>query len=517
MTEPYDLIRVLLIDDKPKSLCREYQFAEKEYIAPRIAEVRAPFLREWFQLRWIATAKEAREFRDLATAVALRDPQALGEAGWVPEILCFDYALTGDDDPVHERSLPTELVAEISPLPALRERAALLGVSVPLPSDAPETGAAPGEDSTGCYAGGLLFTTFSDHPCAPVAMTRKTPESIENTEASFFEWFLKEESHGTFEARGNNEPSWLDLISQGVKALRSRLEQLARGSVINLSLTDLLTVAETGLHTTLTFSSRYATRRLPVAALFLDIPEADRTRFSKSWAVDRLTDVYRSLSVGDDFAATRVDLAKASEIASQLWAAYTDNGRMIRRLRLSELLLKSKGAAESEKQKKDVRQPRTDQEQAELDGHARFFGINDPDRPGRQGCQENALDIRTVDASPLARRWACLMIVVRLLALRSCASRRLDELREEHREYGEQDAGLLAPLHEDDVFLALFPLAQTPLILPFHADTSPTVNWGVVLRRWRIDGQPPLPTARSSRLGESRPQHTAPSRWHEMV
>ena len=111
-TITYDKIRVLLIDDYPSSLEIEDEYEGRKCAFPVIYDPRIPELESYFELRWIATATEAREFRDLTSAVALRNPRALDQEGWVPEILCFDYALTKDQRPLVDREFPSHLLRE---------------------------------------------------------------------------------------------------------------------------------------------------------------------------------------------------------------------------------------------------------------------------------------------------------------------------------------------------------------------------------------------------------------------
>jgi hypothetical protein len=107
----FDRIRVLLIDDNPTFLELEKRVDGERVPVPVIhdqgtGELERPELSELFELRWLASAGEAREFRDVSLAVAAVSPKALGKYGWVPEIVCFDYALTLDTRRVEEREFP---------------------------------------------------------------------------------------------------------------------------------------------------------------------------------------------------------------------------------------------------------------------------------------------------------------------------------------------------------------------------------------------------------------------------
>ena len=383
---------------------------------------------------------------------------------------------------------------KLSPLLRLRDYAGSLNLSVPSPSPAPATNAPPNADNTGCYSGGLIFTTFADHPCAPVALTRKDPQTILNTEAHFFEWFLQQESNGTFDLKGQSEPLWNRLLLQGVRTLRIRIEQLARGNIVILSLSDLLALAETGTHPVLTVESRYGVRRLSVQALFLDQTPEKRASVAGKWAEDmlvgagvvtpfqvkgaQLTQEAEELA----FKASRKDLTDAEKMTSTLWAAYTDDDLVRTRTLLSELFNKTK---------------RTPDEETELSRLVKYFGIKDL-KKARPACRKNCVDISCLEGTDKSKRWAALMIVVQLLALKARSQLQLEKINSEMGGASEPDASLLGPIQTDDVYLALYPVPQSPVVLPFHEGTNPAGNWSIELRRWRIDGVLP-PSRRGSK------------------
>ena len=104
-------LRVLLIDDEPRGLMRDVEFAGREYRVPKLGPSaregrQIERIAELFEFRWLSTAQEAREFRDLSKVLSLLDPVALGDEGWVPEMLCFEYALTNVRD-LAGQGLPT--------------------------------------------------------------------------------------------------------------------------------------------------------------------------------------------------------------------------------------------------------------------------------------------------------------------------------------------------------------------------------------------------------------------------
>ncbi len=91
----HDRIKILLIDDKPLSLAIDRSYDGRDYEVPSLDgysdnKASGLTLSDYFEVRWLASAAEGREYRDLATGIADLSPRALGEEGWLPEILCFD-------------------------------------------------------------------------------------------------------------------------------------------------------------------------------------------------------------------------------------------------------------------------------------------------------------------------------------------------------------------------------------------------------------------------------------------
>lgn len=491
MTSTHEKIRVLLIDDDPSGLLgQEPLIGDKRHFIPCIYEEGdgegvKPELASLFDLRWLATSRESREFRDLSMAVASRSPKRLGVQGWVPEIVCFDYAMTGVPNAVRDRGFPPEVVELLSPLGPLRECAESLDLNVPIPPPVPDTGSPKNADNHGLFAGGMIFSTFSDHPCAPVATTVKGSEATIGTEAAFFEWMLEHESHGTFTNKGRQVPSWNDLLCSGMPALRMRLVQLVKAGIVQVALNDLLALAVDGSQPTLTVCSRYGHRRYPVAGLFID-----KTEDPSQWALGLLQSAWWDIGSGDGvgFDEGVSSLAQGRSICDKLWHAYDSeevNQLFEDRIRLSEMLALGEAA-----------------DHTELEGHLRTFGIAGVPDPVE--CSKATWDLRDLaTGDAVAQRWAVLFCIVRLLARRVEALRLSHEWPEEvlHRERLAFDK----PIDADDLYALLFPIAKNPLVLPYHSsDPSAAKNaWQAVLSRLGINLKKLANGSQRLRIGEA--------------
>jgi hypothetical protein len=466
-------IRVLLLDDNPSSLNLIQEIDGVDFPFPQISDSATtnfsmPELNQFFELRWLASAAEAREFRDLSLLVSRTTPEALIREGWIPEIFCFDYALTGVDLTIAQRFFPEKLIDQLSPLSNLRRYVMTANLSSVEFSNLPHVNVAKGDDNYGCFAGGLIFAAFSDHPCGPVALTRKGDDKTAGTEASFFEWMLENEVHGTFTKKGRASPQWRELIPDGITVLRSRIEELARGSLIRVSLDDLIALTDSGKHEVLTIRSRYGLRRLPVRALFLDYKPSQRQDAARNWAAGVLDKIFSGTEAG--FKLTLKDFVEGRTLAQILWTAY-DSDDFVRRIRLSELLARDENH--------HAEKP-TAEEQSELEELKGYFDV---DVEARKVCGANYVDIRNDHFTDRQKRWAVLIIIVLLLDRSAKVRNKLQAERIPAGKQSGNDYSICQPLQAADVYLALFPLPREPLILPFHSGKDPGAQFAKPLTR----------------------------------
>jgi hypothetical protein len=485
MAEAPDKIRVLLIDDNPSFLSEDkIDDRGKVYSVPVIAddptsESHRPEISELFELRWIATAREARHYRDLVRRIGFAAPHKLTADGLIPEIICFDYALTGMRhdvcDPI--RGLPQDVVTSISPMHKLQACATSIAIPVLETPAEPDTGHVHDDDNHGCYAGGMVFSSLSDHPCAPVALTRKGKDKTVRTEAALFEWLLEEESDHTFGRKGRPNPTWNDLLIDGAKALQDRIAELAKVARIQISLDDLLALADekaAALHPILTLRSRYGRRRLPTEGLFIDVAQGQpRLEAARNWARRLLAAAIQGVLAGDEPATphehTLTDFLKGRALADKLWTKYLDKDLMVKRQVVSQVCLRlsSGGSTMLTKIEREA---------------VNAFGIDTSQNITDWEIVDNFYDIRDEDYTARQKRWSALMVTLRVVHRRWSAAQiaRDDELDQRYGNY------LLRGCDSNDVYLALYPLPTTPLVLPWHGGKDCTGEWKD-LSRLKVD------------------------------
>ena len=503
-----DRIRILLIDDEPGTLGGKVKAGGSKWfpVLDDPEDMPEPLgIPRYFELRWLAAPTDVREYWDLTGAVRHRSTKPLASETYVPEIVCFDYALTGTPVPVEERDhVPRDRVADITPLPKLRKLADSLGVRIPDGERLPDELNLSRKDCFGLYAGALLYSAFSEHPCGAVALTRYAEQTIGSSkDGQFFEWFLHTKHAGTFSRRGRPAPTWYELLRDGVRSLRARIEELFRAGLVGISLKDLAELQNDGSHGVLTVESPLGVRRLPVPGLFIDVPPAERNAEAAKWAEQLLVSRFRQC--GDQVntvPANMDDIRRGMVAAEELWNAYLDydNERQLteKRLRLSELL---EGGA----------QP---QDNEECDQLCSLFHAD----LKTNTCPRDddwVRDARRYDER--AQRWAVLFMVVRFLhhSISGNSKWRNKCLAEDR----EKAAAIFdIPVDPREVYLALFPRAYQPLIMPWTDPTSQ--SWGAHLNRKAIRPQDVL-SGKATRLERMLMQDYATgiglfrSTWHD--
>jgi len=476
----FDKIRVLLIDDEPDTLGSIPLDAGSHVWFPLLRAPDPPAealgIPENFELRWLAAPTEAREYWELATSIGGKWPARLSSEGYLPEIICFDYALTGDITPVEARDqVPENSVAQVSPLPILRSLAATLGVALPRGEPLPDELDLKRNDCFGLYVGGLLYATLADHPCGAVALTRYAEQTIgASKDGQFFEWFLKTRHAGTFSRRGRPAPSWYELLCDGVRSLRARIGELYRTGIIQITLDDLGAFAMDPGHPVLTVHSRYGARRFPANGLFVDFLPQQRPSEASRWAMGLIEKKFREYGSPDEktnvprqFQTIREGMAAAES----LWQAYLDRDNDDRltqkRLRLSELLAKGASVEDT----------------PELADLVQLFHAD----IAANGCPPEddwVRDLRLFNKD--IQRWVVLFAVVRFL--QHCTIGR-EKWRQKCRDAKWGGAAHLfdIPVHPREIYLPLFPRAYQPLAIPWGDLTAQ--SWARHLDRYVIRPQ----------------------------
>ena len=238
--------------------------------------------------------------------------------------------------------------------------------------------------------------------------------------------------------------TWMNIIDAGVASLRERMKVLCERHWCIFDIGDLQALIQNPDHESLGFHSPHGMRRLPVKGLFIDKrDETEKRKYIHGWArsmIEQLSSYER--------------LQEAEQFAKDLWEFYDNDSLVQKREELSRRLALDATAA--------IPQELQDA----------FAPITDTKKPR---CSRGCYDIRSGSHLDSVRRLTVLEIILRLL--KRCIQARKVVEQMTPSEFRENSA-MLAPdrpvLNAEDVYLALFPVSESPLV--FHWHTGKKIN-----------------------------------------
>jgi len=471
-------IKILVIDDRPLGLFR--------------GECDSPFdplgendlhLSDHFDAKWISTLEECREYIDSHWELARKFPTELGgERGWIPDIIIFDYSMTGDTRTLQQRNLSRH-----SPLNILRSLTASHGITIAASGQAPSCGRGSPFDTNGCYAGGIAYLLMQDHPCGVCPFTMQ--DNDEAKDADLFEWLLTNIGHNQFRNKKGKEYNWYKLIASSIPTLRSQISHLIFSEQVHFSLEQVGNLCRKNFgEEILTIYDRYGQHDYPLDALFIDIQSSYRHDFITWWARKLMTCLFEKLK-GSRVETTPINLEPsaeeegglvrqieatvpdpltefrtAEEIVNSLWRFYqtkpTDLPPTLQKLGCSEIpLLRFRI--------NNYLQRDYDPEEREIfDALMEYFGIEDqPKKKGEHNwvctASHRVYGFDSCDNYlPQARRWAALLMIIKLLELRQEGIRYIETLDPEIQSSPtivHARTALNSPITKNELLMALFP------------------------------------------------------------
>lgn len=375
-----------------------------------------------------------------------------------PEIIAMDYNLQKWSD----NSVNVENVYQEPTFPAILD-------ATPA-SDSGGLTEVTNEDSGAMKANGnvgfegLIIGLFSasmmhSHPIGIVPMTNYG-DLLENIpEVKAFHLISRKILHVDFSEFGvsGDDRSWSRVLKKGVQSLRARLEFLYQNGKIVISPNDLMELSVNISHPSLTVYSDHATRRLPVQGLFIDEPQGEqRNAKIKKWA-EKLLDLVVDSDVFRD----------ARELSKMIWDTYLDVARVEERRELSLLAL----------QKNDnsllssIRYDKLAQKYEVKSNKCKVF------------C-DISFSSSTKIYSIHARRLAAILVIAEFLKdklkLRDLLSKETALTESRMRDEG-------PVVRPEDVYLALYPLPESPLVLPWDQGEKidKSFGWVKYMSRWK--------------------------------
>jgi hypothetical protein len=330
-------------------------------------------------------------------------------------------------------------------------------------------------DQLGLFAGVEISKMFRAHPCVAVPATFNHSEASRmHAFSKFYEWINDYDLKTMFSSEFRNDKKWDVVIPHAVKQLRQRIIALVQANKITLDLQELLKLVngntEDGVFT---FYSVYGRRQLPLEGLFIYVTKKDRQREITKFAEGLIKMKYPLIK--EDRQNLKTEpwdlLQEAINFSERLWNTYIgkeNDDNLAKREKLSYLYATNE-YLKIDKDCEGLHQT----EQKELDELKQYF---DYDKKGSK-IINYVLEIRMID-DPIIRRWAALFIIVRVFHLHSICKKFLEKEisitepgnrnKGNTHKYKAFHAELVNPIEADEIYYALFPIPESPIILMQH-------------------------------------------------
>lgn len=489
-------IRVILIDDQPKTLIGVNDFPEVTNDSDN-GDERFVDIEKYFKVKWLQNMNDIKEYRNLCHEVEdIYGTTFIGDKGWVPEIVCFDYALSpGKNEntgmPEHiKQSNPNLLLIEYSEkfkrlarsysdkekneikAPKIRKAIEHLLLNNPdfndlnnteklkqaeeflkenrlLPFYEPIVRSLNGKDNMGCFGGGLIVSQFRKHPCVGIPTTSKESASIEGSEAEFFEWLIEDDLNNTF-FHGVKTQKWTMLLPKAVENLRIKIKSLVSGNKITLAFGQLMQLAngkisENDNEQIFTFYSDFGKHSLPLKGLFIDVAIENRNVEIKNFCSELLNQLIKNTKAGMSVSILR----NAYDFADTLINEYKNEEKFFDRINYSFLKQRLELGLISAKQEK------------EFDKLLKKYFMT-----GLEDRYKDCFDIRSKDFGKddsITKRYTVLFTMLNIYKI-------FQDFKLENAEKNEfkNQTYLFNEPEEYDYLLGIFPRAETPPVLHIH-------------------------------------------------
>lgn len=506
-------IRVLLIDDYPtfalreaknapfKSILRKNQLKKqiplivpKEIIDNELDESESEWspqkvtvqstveenYSDYFELKWLRNYKDVYRYKKMCQQVEdTFSPNELGSInGVVPEIVLFDYALTGHENKsILDNKNDKNIIEKIIPnrkLASFLKKKGIEKIEDPKPFELNVKEIKPdlNNDNLGCIGGIIVVSQFRNHPCIGIATTRKNSEDIKGQEAQFLEILNEEPEQFNFDIRGDiTNLNWKKLLSESVDLLRDRIKVLTKSGKVIPDPNQLIDLSNGNLTSrVLSLESDYGFRDLPLDGLFIDkkveeyTPETDEE-------LPRDINSFRDYKIWN-FSKKLLNLVdpeehfpEAKKTSKVLLNAYKSD-EVNKRINLSLLLVKHfKNEISSDEKEllKDLKE---------------HFGINnDQLRAFEDGNTSQAAIQNMIKDFRNEKAWGNNQLNRLIVLFTKIRLHKLYQEFVENNSTGGLNNNFSKILKEpptfSDLLFALFPVPKYPLVLPYHWSSLP--------------------------------------------
>lgn len=240
---------------------------------------------DYFDLKWLYSTSSIKSYFDAVNCFEDNFGSAmLGGNGYIPDIVVFDYALTGNENNQPKGYKCAFIKKSLDPTATMEDyisKQSILHTSTVTNYEWDLN--KKNEDRFGLFAGGIIVERFRHQtPCFGIPATYWESAKLKNTEPGFFEWFLADAFKGVFanpDLKGKTETqkSWQIIIDAAMPEYRNSIIDLIRLGKIQPDLQNILHLLHDGINTfdelaekNLKFETVYGKRELDLNGLFID-------------------------------------------------------------------------------------------------------------------------------------------------------------------------------------------------------------------------------------------------------
>jgi len=329
------------------------------------------------------------------------------------------------------------------------------------------------DDDFGLFSGIAIIREFKNLFTLGVPATlNKRSKSALSENSLYYEWLNSYDLKDAIERPDKDGKQWRDILLFALPILRNRIKMLVRAGKVIIGLDQLLkmTANDHPISDRLkefTFISAYGERSLSLDALFIDCPNGERSKKIADWADEVLEILFKQ----KEYTLSTALLDNAFQFSDELWSNYKNVELMLKRLRVSELghlrSLKDDDLSKEIGKDQDIDDIRAKYNE-EFIVLSNEFGI-------KNNKLEYGYDLRSGKFSCLERRWGIFITMLRLHHHFLEYTKRPDERLSGY-------SNLRIEPQEDDYYLALFPIATTPIVTRIHKKNDGD-NFKTALRR----------------------------------
>lgn len=321
-------------------------------------------------------------------------------------------------------------------------------------------------DEFGLFGGIAILRFFKNYiTCAlPATFEKDRIEKLHPT-AKYYEWLNKFDLESSLGREARGSKSWEDILKDGVELLKSRIENQLKDGKIMVSYAHLISLTQPELLTNrvFKFESIYGKRDIPLDGLFFYERQIEKRNDRIKQFADTLLSI---LFYQKNYTLSSDILNNAFRLSDELWNTYTNEAEsVVKRLKISELgyllslsndeLAKEIGATETEE---NYFEAMKDEFRKEYEILSTEFGLR---KTGNKEFLEYGFDLRSGNFTCIERRWAVLITMLRLY-------HHFLKYKKSPDEKLSKKPNLVIEPQEDDYYLALFPIATTPIVTRIH-------------------------------------------------